>query len=90
MYFGDNLNDVELLKSVGYPVVMNNGLPEVKKLARRIAADCDADGVAEVLEEYLALVSGATVEMVGGGGEATGREATSGEETDGEVGETAQ
>ena len=90
MYFGDNLNDVELLKSVGYPVVMNNGLPEVKKLARRIAADCDADGVAEVLEEYLALVSGTTVEMVGGGGEATGREATGGEETGGEVGETAQ
>jgi len=58
MYFGDNLNDVELLKNVGYPVVMDNGLPEVKKLARRIAADCDADGVAEVLQEFLALVVG--------------------------------
>ena len=58
MYFGDNLNDVELLKNVGYPVVMDNGLPEVKKVARRVAADCDNDGVAEILEEYIALVSG--------------------------------
>ena len=57
MYFGDNLNDVELLKNVGYPVAMDNGLPEVKKLARRVAADCDTDGVAEILEEYLGLVS---------------------------------
>lgn len=65
MYFGDNLNDVELLKNVGYPVVMDNGLPEVKKLARRIAADCDADGVAEVLEEYIALISGAVDEATG-------------------------
>lgn len=55
MYFGDNLNDVDVLKAVGYPIVMANGLPEVQKLAWRLAPSNDDDGVARVMEEVLCL-----------------------------------
>lgn len=53
MYFGDNLNDVDVLNAVGYPVVMANGLPEVQKLAWRLAPSNDEDGVARVIEDVL-------------------------------------
>lgn len=55
MYFGDNLNDVDALRAVGYPVVMANGLPEVQKLAWRLAPSNDEDGVARVMEDVLGL-----------------------------------
>ena len=31
MAFGDGHNDIEMLKVVGYPVVMENGSDEVKR-----------------------------------------------------------
>lgn len=55
LYFGDNLNDVDVLQTVAYPVVMENGLPEVKTMAWRVAPHHDQDGVARVLEELLGL-----------------------------------
>lgn len=53
MYFGDNLNDLEVLEAVAYPVVMENGLAKVKELAWRVAPTNDDDGVAQVMEDVL-------------------------------------
>ena len=55
IYFGDNYNDVECLKAVKYPVVVDNGLPDVKTLAWRIAPSNNDDGVASVLKNVFNL-----------------------------------
>jgi len=48
--FGDNDNDVALLRWAGRSVAMGNARPEVKAVAGDVTATCDADGVARVLE----------------------------------------
>lgn len=53
MAFGDNLNDVAMLRAAGWGVAMENALPEVKQAARLIAPLCDAAGVARVIDEYV-------------------------------------
>ena len=53
IYFGDNYNDIECLKAVKYPVVVSNGLPDVKKLAWKVAPSNDEDGVASMLSSFL-------------------------------------
>ncbi|MGN0996135.1 MAG: HAD family hydrolase [Candidatus Ventricola sp.] len=55
MAFGDYLNDVELLEAVGESYAMDNALPEIKRLARRLAPSNDEDGVLHVLRERFAL-----------------------------------
>ena len=50
---GDDDNDREMLSCVGLPVAMGNANDGIKSLAAVIAADCDHDGVAGVIEEYL-------------------------------------
>lgn len=52
--FGDDVNDVEMLREAGLGVAMANGVAEVKTVADRITATVDEDGVAIVLEELLA------------------------------------
>lgn len=49
MAFGDYLNDAEMLKACKESYCMENGHPELKALARRIAASNDEDGVMRVL-----------------------------------------
>jgi Cof subfamily protein (haloacid dehalogenase superfamily) len=49
--FGDSLNDLDLLRSVGLGVAMANGHDELKRAVRRVASSNDQDGVAEILEE---------------------------------------
>lgn len=49
--FGDNVNDVEMLKFAGLGVAMGNGSPEACAAADRITASNDHDGIAVVLEE---------------------------------------
>lgn len=49
--FGDNLNDISVMEIADRSYVPANALEEVKKLAVRILADCDHDGVAEFLAE---------------------------------------
>ena len=49
--FGDNLNDISMMEIADRSYVPANALAEVKKLAARILADCDHDGVAEFLAE---------------------------------------
>ncbi len=49
---GDSENDRAMLEKAGVSAVMANGIPEVKALADYVSeADCDHDGVAEILEK---------------------------------------
>lgn len=51
--FGDNHNDLEMMRAVGLPVAMSNARPAVIDAAVRIAPPNTADGVLEVLDEIL-------------------------------------
>ncbi|MDO4357463.1 MAG: Cof-type HAD-IIB family hydrolase [Clostridia bacterium] len=53
MAFGDNFNDESMLRYAGWPVVMENGEPELKKIARIVAPHHAEDGVGRVIEEYV-------------------------------------
>ena len=47
---GDSENDRAMLQKAGVAAVMANGMPEIRALARLVSkADCDHDGVAELL-----------------------------------------
>lgn len=54
MAFGDGLNDLEMIRAAGIGVAMENGYPELKQAADRVAPDCDSSGVAAVIREILA------------------------------------
>ena len=48
---GDSENDRAMLQKAGVAAVMANGMPKIQALARLVSkADCDHDGVAEILE----------------------------------------
>ena len=49
--FGDDLNDVGMLKAAGIGVAMGNAYEAVKAEADLIAPTCDEEGVARVIEE---------------------------------------
>ena len=49
--FGDGLNDIEMLKSVGTGVAMGNGAPEAKRHANLITSDVDNNGIWNGLKE---------------------------------------
>jgi len=49
VYFGDNFNDLEALESVGEPVVMENGVEELKARFTLRAEPVDREGVAKYL-----------------------------------------
>ena len=50
---GDQTNDLEMIRAAGLGVAMGNATEEVKAAADVITADCDHDGVAEIIEKYL-------------------------------------
>lgn len=50
---GDSMNDIEILKTAGFSAAMGNACPEAKAAATIVTADCDHDGVAKVIDEYL-------------------------------------
>lgn len=52
--FGDDANDLGLFRASGYPVAMGNAIVVLKELAAQITATNDEDGVAVVLERWLA------------------------------------
>lgn len=54
MAFGDYLNDVGLLENCEESYCMENGHPELKKLAKYVTASNDEDGVMKVLRELQA------------------------------------
>lgn len=51
MAFGDNYNDIEMLKTVKYPIVMENGEAEVKELAYDICGNNEENGVGNYLKK---------------------------------------
>lgn len=53
MAFGDYLNDVELLQSVTESYCMENGHPDLKKLAKHIAPSNEEYGVMQVLKKVI-------------------------------------
>jgi Cof subfamily protein (haloacid dehalogenase superfamily) len=53
MAFGDNFNDVELIRSVGFGVAVANAKKEVKAVADKITLKNTEDGVALAIEQYL-------------------------------------
>lgn len=55
MAFGDGENDFDMLKVVGHPVVMENGLDIIKEKIENKAGKNIENGVAEYLEKYFNL-----------------------------------
>lgn len=53
MAFGDNGNDLSLLQASGWPVAVGNAVDALKRVARRVAGNCECDGVAEVIEQVI-------------------------------------
>lgn len=49
MAFGDNTNDLDMLRVVGWPVAVENAVDELKAVAWKVAPDCAEDGVAQVI-----------------------------------------
>ena len=50
---GDADNDISILKTAGLDVAMGNADPHVKEIADVVTADCDHDGCAEIIYNYL-------------------------------------
>lgn len=51
--FGDDLNDVSMLRTAGVGVAMENACPEAKAAADLVTASCEQSGVARALETLL-------------------------------------
>lgn len=49
--FGDNGNDIPLLRAAGIGVAMGNAIPAVREIADRVTASNDEEGIAAVLAE---------------------------------------
>ena len=52
MAIGDNHNDLEMLSFAGVPVVMGNGVPELKTFGWHETSSNDENGVAEAIERF--------------------------------------
>lgn len=50
---GDGYNDLEALKAAGLSIAMGNAVEEIKEIADVVVADCDHDGCAQAIEQYL-------------------------------------
>lgn len=50
---GDSPNDLEILRAAGLSAAMGNAWPEAKAAADVVTEDCDHDGVAKVIYDYL-------------------------------------
>lgn len=53
MAIGDNHNDLEMLKSVGMPLIMANAEDELKRMGFTMTKSNSEDGVAAAIEKYL-------------------------------------
>ncbi len=53
MALGDGMNDYAMIKKVGFGVVMENGVDELKKIAKHITASNDEDGVVKAIEQFV-------------------------------------
>lgn len=55
MAFGDNFNDIEMLREAGIGIAVDNAIPELKEAANEITATGKDDGVARYLEKHFKL-----------------------------------
>ena len=53
MAIGDNMNDVSMLERAGYPVAMENAIPEVKECAKDITDTNEHSGVGKAINKML-------------------------------------
>lgn len=60
--FGDAFNDMEMLRAAGIAVVVENGFAEVKAIAHHVCPSNAEDGVAQILEEWLAAAESCELE----------------------------
>ncbi len=51
--FGDGLNDIEMMDTVGHALVMGNGAPELKEHAEHVLPAVSADGAAYGINHYI-------------------------------------
>lgn len=51
--FGDDINDIDMLKTAGIGVAMENSVPEVKEIAKYICGSNEEDGLARWIEDKL-------------------------------------
>ena len=51
--FGDDINDLEMVKNCGIGVAVENAIDDVKAAAKYICGTNDNDGVAKWLEEHI-------------------------------------
>lgn len=56
--FGDDINDLEMLRNAGMGVAVANAVIQVKESADHIAKSNDEDGVARFIAEYILFSSG--------------------------------
>lgn len=52
MAFGDGLNDVEMMKTVGFGVAMGDGVEPVRKLAKYVTGTVEEHGIANALKIF--------------------------------------
>jgi 3-deoxy-D-manno-octulosonate 8-phosphate phosphatase (KDO 8-P phosphatase) len=53
MYIGNDLNDLEVMKIVGFPVAPADAHPKIKKIAKLITEAKGGDGVVKELSDYI-------------------------------------
>ena len=51
--FGDDINDLEMIKNCGKGICVKNGLEEVKAVAKEICEDNENDGIAKWIEKNI-------------------------------------
>jgi Cof subfamily protein (haloacid dehalogenase superfamily) len=51
--FGDDINDLEMIKNCGKGICVRNGLEEVKAVAKEICEDNENDGIAKWIKENI-------------------------------------
>lgn len=51
--FGDDYNDVSMLKAVGHPVAMGNAFEDIKQIACEVTKTNDEPGISEVLNRLI-------------------------------------
>lgn len=55
IFFGDGLNDLEIIESVGMGVAMGNALESVKKCAKEVTKSNNEDGIEYFLNQHIPL-----------------------------------
>ena len=53
MSVGDSYNDMKIMETAGLAVAMKNSKPEILEMADVVVSDCDHDGCAEAIYQYL-------------------------------------